>query len=168
MNASSIGRAMAIAFTRAGAHVVVADLSEQGNQETARAGGGDSVSAVGHIERFGKDHGATGNPAIGGANNRPPPQDFPHRLCRTQDRANERGRDAGRSAIEAVIGHMKTDGHLGRCYLKGRAGDAANAILSAGGYNLRLVLAWLRMILRIILFALIQLFTTRSGLKLAF
>ena len=39
---------------------------------------------------------------------------------------------------------MKTDGHLGRCYLKGRAGDAANAILSAVGYNLRLVLAWLR------------------------
>src|SRR5215469_9750932 len=31
-----------------------------------------------------------------------------------------------RSAIEAVIGHMKTDGHLGRCYLKGRAGDAAH------------------------------------------
>ena len=49
-----------------------------------------------------------------------------------------------RSAIEAVIGHMKTDGHLGRCYLKGRAGDAANAILSAVGCNLRLVLAWLR------------------------
>ena len=47
-----------------------------------------------------------------------------------------------RSAIEAVIGHMKTDGHLGRCYLKGREGDAANAILSAVGYNLRLVLAW--------------------------
>src|SRR6476620_6373383 len=41
-----------------------------------------------------------------------------------------------RSAIEAVIGHMKTDGHLGRCYLKGREGDAANAILSAVGYNL--------------------------------
>ena len=34
-----------------------------------------------------------------------------------------------RSAIEAVIGHMKNDGHLGRCYLKGRDGDAANAIL---------------------------------------
>jgi hypothetical protein len=26
----------------------------------------------------------------------------------------------GRSAIEPLIGHMKTDGHLGRCYLKGR------------------------------------------------
>jgi hypothetical protein len=50
-----------------------------------------------------------------------------------------------RSAIEAVIGHMKTDGHLGRCYLKGREGDATNAVLSAVGYNLRLVLAWLRL-----------------------
>ena len=49
-----------------------------------------------------------------------------------------------RSAIEPVIGHMKAEGHLGRCYLKGRAGDAANAILTAVGYNLRRVLAWLR------------------------
>lgn len=72
-----------------------------------------------------------------------------------------------RSAIEAVIGHMKTDGHLGRCYLKGRGGDAANAILSAVGYNLRLVLSWLRIILRIILLALIQPFTARPGLKSA-
>ena len=59
-----------------------------------------------------------------------------------------------RSAIEAVIGHLKTDGHLGRCYLKGTVGDAANAILSAVGHNLRLVLAWLRMLLRLILIAL--------------
>ena len=49
-----------------------------------------------------------------------------------------------RSAIEAVIGHMKSEGHLGCCYLKGRAGDAANVILTAVGYNLRLVLARLR------------------------
>ena len=56
-----------------------------------------------------------------------------------------------RSAIEAVIGHMKTDGHLGRCYLKGRDGDAANAILTAVGHNLRLVLTWLRLLLRSIL-----------------
>uniref|UniRef100_UPI0035DB9487 hypothetical protein n=1 Tax=Bradyrhizobium australafricanum TaxID=2821406 RepID=UPI0035DB9487 len=34
-----------------------------------------------------------------------------------------------RSAIEPIIGHLKTEGHLGRCYLKGRAGDAANVIL---------------------------------------
>jgi hypothetical protein len=34
-----------------------------------------------------------------------------------------------------VIGHMKADGHLGRCYLKGRDGDAANTILTAVGYT---------------------------------
>jgi IS5 family transposase len=55
-----------------------------------------------------------------------------------------------RSAIEPVIGHMKTDGHLGRCYHKGSAGDAVNAILSAVGYNFRLVPAWLRMLLRLV------------------
>jgi IS5 family transposase len=70
-----------------------------------------------------------------------------------------------RSAIEAVIGHMKTDGHLGRCYLKGRAGDAANAVLTAVGYNLRLVLAWLRMLLRLILGALLQALALRPPLK---
>jgi transposase, IS5 family len=59
-----------------------------------------------------------------------------------------------RSAIEAVIGHMKTDGHLGRCHLKGRDGDAANAILTAVGYNFRLVLAWLKLFLLSILAAL--------------
>jgi transposase, IS5 family len=35
---------------------------------------------------------------------------------------------------------MKTEGHLGRCYLKGRAGDAANVILSAVGHNFRRIL----------------------------
>src|SRR5207248_6341527 len=64
-----------------------------------------------------------------------------------------------RSAIEPVIGHMKADGHLGRCYLKGRAGDAANAVLTAVGYNLRLILAWLRALLCLILTALTQVFT---------
>jgi len=72
-----------------------------------------------------------------------------------------------RSAIEAVIGHMKTDGHLGRCYLKGAAGDAANAILSAVGYNLRLVLVWLKILLRLILIALLQPLAVRLPLKLA-
>src|ERR1700756_2238833 len=72
-----------------------------------------------------------------------------------------------RAAIEAVIGHMKTDGHLGRCYLKGRAGDAANAVLTAAGYNLRLILAWLKALLCLILTALTQAFTTRSVLKSA-
>src|SRR3990167_2786259 len=33
-----------------------------------------------------------------------------------------------RSAIEAVIGHAKTDGRLGRNYLIGKEGDKINAI----------------------------------------
>jgi IS5 family transposase len=61
-----------------------------------------------------------------------------------------------RSAIEAVIGHMKIDGHLGRCHLKGRIGDAANAILTAAGHNFRLLLAWLRELLLLILVVLLN------------
>ena len=40
-----------------------------------------------------------------------------------------------RAAIEAVMGHLKTDGHLGRNYLKGRLGDQINAVMTAVGYN---------------------------------
>jgi len=72
-----------------------------------------------------------------------------------------------RSAIEAVIGHMKNDGHLGRCYLKGRDGDAANAILTAVGYNFRLLLAWLRILLRLILTALLRSFEIPSTIRSA-
>jgi IS5 family transposase len=73
-----------------------------------------------------------------------------------------------RSAIEPVIGHMKNDGHLGRNYLKGRAGDAANAVLSAIGHNFRLILAWLRMILRLILETLLAPFMARLSPKCTF
>src|SRR5499425_2638940 len=59
-----------------------------------------------------------------------------------------------RSAIEPVIGHLKIDGHLGRCHLKGRDGDAANVVLSAVGHNLRLVLPCLRILPRLVLLAL--------------
>ena len=48
-----------------------------------------------------------------------------------------------RNAIEPVIGHIKNDGHLGRCYLKGPEGDKINAILAATGHNLRLLARWL-------------------------
>src|SRR4249920_498838 len=70
-----------------------------------------------------------------------------------------------RSAIEPVIGHMKAEGHLGRCYLKGRDGDAANTILTAVGHNLRLVLAWLRALLRLIVAALRSVFPIQSMLR---
>ena len=62
---------------------------------------------------------------------------------------------------------MKTDGHLGRCYLKGSAGDAANVILTAVGHNLQLVLAWLSSLLRFILLALCRDFRVAPALKCA-
>jgi len=59
-----------------------------------------------------------------------------------------------RSAIEAVIGHCKSDGHLDRNYLKGRQGDQINAVMSAVGYNFRLILKWLRCLLRQVIAAI--------------
>jgi len=49
-----------------------------------------------------------------------------------------------RSAIEPMIGHMKTDGRLARCPLKGTLGDALHAVLCGCGHNIRLILAHLR------------------------
>jgi IS5 family transposase len=42
--------------------------------------------------------------------------------------------------IEALIGHMKTDGLLDRNWLKGSKGDAMHVVLCAAGQNLRLIL----------------------------
>lgn len=49
-----------------------------------------------------------------------------------------------RSAIEPEIGHQKSDGKLGRNWLKGSKGDALNAMLCGMGHNLRKILAHLR------------------------
>ncbi len=72
-----------------------------------------------------------------------------------------------RSAIEAVIGHCKTDGHLDRNFLKGRLGDQINAVMSAVGYNLRLILKWLRKLLRKIITAIWAAINPFSTLKTA-
>jgi hypothetical protein len=49
--------------------------------------------------------------------------------------------------LEWLILEELMQDHLGRCYLKGRAGDAANVVVSAVGHNLRRILAWLRELL---------------------
>jgi transposase, IS5 family len=72
-----------------------------------------------------------------------------------------------RSAIEPVIGHLKSDGHLGRNFLKGFAGDQANAVLTAVGYNFRLILAWLKLLLRLILAAIVDSITSARPLQVA-
>ncbi len=49
-----------------------------------------------------------------------------------------------REPIEPVIGHLKSDGLLGRNYPKGTEGDQMNVVLSCVGHNLRLILRQLR------------------------
>jgi IS5 family transposase len=60
-----------------------------------------------------------------------------------------------RSAVEPVIGHLKEEHRMGRNYLAHRAGDAANAVLAAAGYNFSLLIRWLRLLLRQILSQLV-------------
>jgi hypothetical protein len=49
-----------------------------------------------------------------------------------------------RNSIEPVIGHLKHDHWMGRCYLKCRLGDRLNALGAALGFNLRKLPAGLR------------------------
>jgi IS5 family transposase len=55
-----------------------------------------------------------------------------------------------RSAIEPIIGHTKGDGLLERNRLAGAKGDAINAILVGAGHNIRLLRAWLRVLLSLL------------------
>ena len=45
-----------------------------------------------------------------------------------------------RQAIEPVIGHLKADHRMDRCWLKGAEGDALHAVLCAAGFNIRWLL----------------------------
>lgn len=69
-----------------------------------------------------------------------------------------RKRRRRRSAIEPLIGHMKSDHRMGRCFLKGLLGDAINATLAAAGLNLR------KLLLRLV-FALIFWLTRLARLQ---
>ena len=52
-----------------------------------------------------------------------------------------------RSAIEPVIGHLKSEHRMGRNYLWHGRGDATNAVLAAVGYNFRRLIRWLMLLL---------------------
>jgi transposase, IS5 family len=60
-----------------------------------------------------------------------------------------------RPAIEPVIGQAKGEHGMGRNFLKGARGDAANAVLAAGGYNFRRLIAWLATIWRVLIKAIL-------------
>ena len=61
------------------------------------------------------------------------------------------------------MGHMKTDGRLSRCPLKGTFGDAIFAVLCGCGHNVRKILAHLRALLAFILAAILQVIRTENG-----
>ncbi|MBL6932563.1 MAG: IS5/IS1182 family transposase, partial [Rhodospirillales bacterium] len=45
-------------------------------------------------------------------------------------------------------GHLKSGHRMKRNYLAHEQGDAINPILAATGYNFRLILKWIRLLLR--------------------
>ncbi len=52
----------------------------------------------------------------------------------------QRRRLKRRQAIEPVIGHLKADHRMNRCWLPGSLGDAIHAVLCAAGHNIRWLL----------------------------
>lgn len=77
----------------------------------------------------------------------------------------EKKRLRRRSMLEAMIGHMKNDGALDRCYLKGTEGDMIHAMLCGVGHNLRLLYNFLVKQLSRLFFAC---FIDRIGKRLRF
>ncbi|MEM1143365.1 MAG: IS5 family transposase [Pseudomonadota bacterium] len=73
----------------------------------------------------------------------------------------EKKRLRRRSALEAIIGHMKVDGLLGRCHLKGSHGDAVHAILCGIGHNLRQMRAY--WVLRLFASWIVELRATKTA-----
>lgn len=66
----------------------------------------------------------------------------------------------GRSAVEPVIGHLKSEHLVGRNHLAHATGDAINAIHAVAGYKFRRLLAWLALLCAFLLARLGA--TTRS------
>ena len=68
-----------------------------------------------------------------------------------------------RSAVEPVIGHLKAEHRMGRNYLAHRAGDAANVVLAAAGFNFRRLIRWLRFLLSAIMAAFLPLISLQPA-----
>jgi IS5 family transposase len=70
-----------------------------------------------------------------------------------------------RSAIEPMIGHLKSDHRMERNHLKGKQGDKINAVLAAAGYNLRKLLrAFFFLFWKRLLEAISSLFSIPEGM----
>ena len=69
-----------------------------------------------------------------------------------------------RQAIEPMIGHVKSDNRMDRCWLQGALGDALHALSCAAGYNIRWLLrAIVRLGLKVVFLRLFL--TAMTGTK---
>lgn len=131
------GQKIALATSNRGSWIVGIQLCEGGpydghtlasTLETVETTTGLPVKAA-YVDKGYRGHGYEGPATVhlSGSSSR--------HLTRTVKQRRKR-----RSAIEPKIGHLKQDHRLGRCFLKGLAGDAINAVLAAAGSNLRKLL----------------------------
>ena len=67
-----------------------------------------------------------------------------------------------RSAVEPVIGHLKNGHRMDRNRLAHKQGDAINPVLAAAGYNFRLILKWIRLLLALLRMLMLRNYQTRS------
>ena len=122
-------------------HVVVGIKSYQGNPHDSKTLS-ESLSEVesntgSSFTRLVVDKGYRGHNVKGKAVVMPEPSRASSLSTKRSYKASLRRR----CGIEAIISHLKKDHGLGLNYLQGIAGDGLNALLSATGYNLKLLLA---------------------------
>ena len=135
------GQKIAVATTNRGNWIVASQLCENnpydGHTLTGTLANVESITGVAitdaYVDKGYRGHGYIGEADVHVAGQR-----------RKNTTRAERKRRRRRSAIEPKIGHLKSDHRMDRCFLKGLAGDAINAVLAAAGANLRKLLGLLR------------------------
>ena len=85
------------------------------------------------------DRGFRGRKNIGGTEIKIP--DIPKKSDTAHQKRKAQGKFKRRSAVEAVISHVKHDFRMARNYLKGVTGDTINLLLAAAAFNFR---KWMR------------------------
>ena len=90
-------------------------------------------------ERAYCDRGFRGRKNIGGTEIKIP--DIPKKSDTAHQKRKAQGKFKRRSAVEAVISHVKQDFRMARNYLKGAIGDTINLLLAAAAFNFR---KWMR------------------------
>lgn len=75
----------------------------------------------------------------------------PSKKLSAHHRKKQRKRNGRRAAIEPVIGHLKSDYRMARCFLKGAQGAGLNLTLAAAAWNLK---KWMREVLFVHIFQL--------------